>query len=900
MRDARLLQIVWRYLTRWWREGQEFFHNRVLILKQLWESRYCADENFFLLNRNRYVFLNRLGQFLRRSSVFAVLAVICLTLTIGYPLYNQPLLKVGMPAPQEFIAPDDALIVDSQKTREKRDRVSHTSGEILIIDEAKNQEIERKLLSILEKGDEIRLIAGKFPFVELSELTESSQQFLRTMSDQEWELLKQSLNSPQPNVKNLARLSERLFPATVSNNKINSKINNQVNLYSPHNNNSAFKPEIVGIEHKSNQQLTTQNACAEGGCVLKAQSTSVETPVEGNRPRTEFIQTLEELKTHKIAPISNFSVLLVKIADARVNYTKANQHRLKFLRANPDHSEIFANSLIIDLLDQEWENIKTVVTRGTKQIITQGIHRGLAPKIIEDAIALHLETISSETGQKLSQAIVSEVIEPNLKVDIEKTRKQQKQAVERVEPVTKRVVKDEVIVRRNKLLTQLDIDILEYYNFNRRDIYWRELLQLILIVAVSVVLFARIMWQSKYRWRQRDRLLILLLILTVAGFLAIASRFHFTYAPWSTLGLLMGSFYGSFVGSWSILLLAVNLSFGLDIGWSSLIGGAVAALVAANIAPKLRSREELALLGVAIAVIEGGIYLLIKLLIGTVFGSLWYEVLQKSLFLGVSGFAWSIVALGLSPYLEQLFDIVTPIRLAELANPNRPLLKRLAAETPGTFQHTLLVSSLAEAAARKLGCNVELVRAGTLYHDIGKMHDPLAFIENQMGRPNKHDTEIKDPWVSAAIIKKHVTEGLVIARRHRLPTAIQAFIPEHQGTMAIAYFYHQAQKFAQENSHIQVNAEDFCYDGPIPQSRETGIVMLADSCEAALRSLQDATPEQALVMLNNILRARWKENQLLDSGLTRAEMSVIAEVFVEVWQQFHHKRIPYPKQKSVK
>ncbi len=191
------------------------------------------------------------------------------------------------------------------------------------------------------------------------------------------------------------------------------------------------------------------------------------------------------------------------------------------------------------------------------------------------------------------------------------------------------------------------------------------------------------------------------------------------------------------------------------------------------------------------------------------------------------------------------------------------------------------------------------------------MHDPLGFIENQMGGPNKHDTEIKDPWKSAEIIKKHVTEGLVMARKHLLPTAIQAFIPEHQGTMLIAYFHHQAQQMAQEDPSLTVDDADFRYDGPIPQSRETGIVMLADSCEAALRSLQasaksvgekrslkDVSTEQALTMLNNILRAKWQDNQLVDSGLKREEMSQIAQIFVDVWQQFHHKRIAYPKLKA--
>jgi putative nucleotidyltransferase with HDIG domain len=203
------------------------------------------------------------------------------------------------------------------------------------------------------------------------------------------------------------------------------------------------------------------------------------------------------------------------------------------------------------------------------------------------------------------------------------------------------------------------------------------------------------------------------------------------------------------------------------------------------------------------------------------------------------------------------------------------------------------VATLAEAAAKALGCNVELVRAGTLYHDIGKMHDPLGFIENQMGRRNKHD-EINNPWVSAEIIKKHVSEGLVMARKHRLPKAIQAFIPEHQGTILIAYFYHQAQQLGEEAPQL-IRDEDFRYVGPIPQSRETGIVMLADGCEAALRSLKDATAEEALTMINKLLRSRWQEKQLVDSGLTREDLKIIADVFVKVWQQSNHQRIVYPK-----
>ncbi|MBD0335724.1 MAG: HDIG domain-containing protein, partial [Cyanobacteria bacterium Co-bin13] len=367
-------------------------------------------------------------------------------------------------------------------------------------------------------------------------------------------------------------------------------------------------------------------------------------------------------------------------------------------------------------------------------------------------------------------------------------------------------------------------------------------------------------------------------------------------SPYSlpAVGLLAGTFYGATLGSSLVGLLTLLLPVGTQVSTIPLLASAAGGLVSSLVASRMRSREELALLGGGVGLTQGVVYLVLTLMFIPFSPSAWYSILTGAGMQGIYGIISSIVALGLSPYLEHLFDLVTPIRLAELANPNRPLLKRLASEAPGTFQHTVFVASLAEAAARAVGCNVELVRAGTLYHDIGKMHDPLGFIENQMGGPNKHDL-LNDPWRSAAIIKKHVTEGLVMARKHRLPKAVQAFIPEHQGTMVIGYFYHQAQEWATKDEGLTINDQDFRYDGPIPQSPETGIVMLADSCEAALRSMQEATTEEALALVNRILRARWKDNQLVDSGLTREQMTVIAEVFVQVWQQYNHKRIAYPK-----
>ena len=437
--------------------------------------------------------------------------------------------------------------------------------------------------------------------------------------------------------------------------------------------------------------------------------------------------------------------------------------------------------------------------------------------------------------------------------------------------------------------------LLDYFELSDRYFNWLGLCGYSLLVAAAVAFYFWIDYIQAHQLKPRDHFLVLLLCLVVS----LLALLETPTAGLPAVGLLVGSFYGSALGLTVVGLLALLLPIGTPVSAIPLITGAVAAILGTWIAPQLRSREEFALLGGFVGLSQAVVYLLLTLIRSTVSAPVWQAVFGGSAMHGLYGIAWSVVALGVSPYLEHLFDVVTPIRLAELSNPNRPLLKRLAAEAPGTFQHTMFVANLAEAAARSLGRNVELVRAGTLYHDIGKMHDPQGFIENQMGGPNKHD-QINDPWESARIIKKHVTQGLVMARKYRLPKAVQAFIPEHQGDMKISYFYQQAKALQKEDPTLAVNEADFSYDGPTPQSPETGITMLADSCEAALRSLKpDAAMDEAYVMVNKILRARWRSGQLTDSGLTRDNLSAIASVFIQVWQQHNHKRISYPKETNL-
>ena len=245
------------------------------------------------------------------------------------------------------------------------------------------------------------------------------------------------------------------------------------------------------------------------------------------------------------------------------------------------------------------------------------------------------------------------------------------------------------------------------------------------------------------------------------------------------------------------------------------------------------------------------------------------------------------------PIFESIFGLLTKARLLELADKEKPLIRRLSLEAPGTFEHTLLICGLAEEATRMIGGDIDLIKTGALYHDVGKLHAPNWFIENQDGSKNPHD-EIDDPIKSAEILQAHVDEGLKYARKNRLPKPIANFIPEHQGTLKMGYFFHKAKE-----KNIKINEKDFRYNGPIPQSKETAILMLADGCEAALRAMNiNASDKEALKTISNIIYSRKKDGQLDDSNLSKGEIFLIKRAFLNVWKRIRHRRIQYPTSKN--
>jgi cyclic-di-AMP phosphodiesterase PgpH len=778
------------------------------------------------------------------APVSFVVAVACLTGLVGQRFYNKPELDVGTRVPQTIYAPESIKVPDPKTTEENRRAAQIASVPVLRAEAKIDRQIDKELERVLTHGSELRRQVDPLPYIAVEILPESNQRYLRNCSVWEWQAIWAKVSEKPP---------------------------------------SPPSPQTVTPKGPKDDKLLEAIRNAASGGFSKGFTQIVGNPSAAAEPAIDRLQAYRQKTSSE-----EFEWLIREINLARQRYGTA------LAQLNPktqSQSEPIYTRALFDLSDTEWEDLQARVYQAKVLMLAQGIPQGLPNEILEEAAKLQLQAIAPEAPNSLATSILTAVLQPNLVLDAEKTRQRSEQAAQAVEIVYASVDRYEPIVLAGEEITQSDFVLLDHFGYVRRTLVnWQGLIGFGGVVCISVGIYWLVERRILPKIRRRDRLLILLLGLSTP--LLVLLRVPTTSLP--AVGLLLGSFYGSTLSSVVVLLLSLLLAIGIGptLAVSYLIAGAMGGLFGGAIAGRIRCREELALLGLGVGLAHGLADAIVNLTLSAAAGPVSAVLLGGAGLQALAGVAWSIVAIGISPYLEHLFDLVTPIRLAELSNPNRPLLQRLSREAPGTFQHTLFVATLAEAAAQELSCNVELVRAGTLYHDIGKMHDPLGFVENQMGGLNKHD-KINNPWLSAKIIKKHVSEGQAMARRARLPKAVQAFIPEHQGTMLIAYFYHNAKQ--NYKGRRQVREEDFRYDGPIPQSRETGIVMLADSCEAALRSLEEATPEQALVMVNKILRARWQDNQLVDSGLTRGDLSKIADIFVRVWQQFNHKRIAYPK-----
>jgi putative nucleotidyltransferase with HDIG domain len=320
---------------------------------------------------------------------------------------------------------------------------------------------------------------------------------------------------------------------------------------------------------------------------------------------------------------------------------------------------------------------------------------------------------------------------------------------------------------------------------------------------------------------------------------------------------------------------------GLDAVYVALLGGVAAALSVRGIRRRTHILSSAAIVigAFALAAVTVG------LRVGWSLTEVGFAVLRGASNGTVSA---ALVFLAL-PLFEHLARVTTDLSLLELSDPNRPLLRRLATEAPGTYAHSVAMANLCEAGCNAIGANGLLARVGCYYHDVGKLHRPHHFAENQGPGGNPHDR--LPPDVSATIVRNHVTEGVTLVEEHLLPEAVKAFVPEHHGTMEIRYFLERAR---QKGDVPEETLELYRYPGPLPRSAETAVAMLADGVEAALRVLEEPSPKRLKDAIDHVVTQRVKAGQLIEAPLTLAQLEQVKEEFVRTLSGMYHNRIEYP------
>lgn len=369
-------------------------------------------------------------------------------------------------------------------------------------------------------------------------------------------------------------------------------------------------------------------------------------------------------------------------------------------------------------------------------------------------------------------------------------------------------------------------------------------------------------------------------------------------SPMPAAAILLAVFLNPRIALFTVLLMALTAGATLGAGAPSAlegagavlvqIGGSVAAVFAVH---RIRGRADLARAGLFASLANVALILALGALAGGGGPAEIREWGVKAAWGAVGGVGSAVLAVGILPYFEAIFDIVTPFKLLELANPAQPLLRLALTKAPGTYHHSIMVGNLAEAAAEAIGADALLVRVGAYYHDIGKVKRPIFFVENQLGIDNAHDK--LNPRLSARVIIAHVEEGLELARAHKLPKDISDFIATHHGKSLVSYFFHQA---GQAEGPDSVPEEGFRYPGPRPWTKEQAIVMLADATEATMRTLKSPTVDQVEATVRRIISKRLADGELSESPLTLQELEIVAQTFIRITQGLYHQRIEYPDQ----
>lgn len=518
-------------------------------------------------------------------------------------------------------------------------------------------------------------------------------------------------------------------------------------------------------------------------------------------------------------------------------------------------------------------------------------------EILKDIEALE---IASSLKVLLKGIIVQLKFEPNKIYDPVATAQEVENRLAQVKPVQVKVQPGEKIVEKGTVVTPEQIEALQLLGLQRTGAQGLTFVGLFGFVAIVYGLFIIYLkgYRSRFHKKESNIVLIGLLINAALVIAKVITAIQISDRPEIVAQLAYAIPISASSMLTAILMdvktgVVITIILGLFMGvitngqviyvTVAIIGG----LVGVYRVLRLNQRSHLVRSSLDIG--------LVNAVTIVVLGLIWnqsFSLIGIGVAMGLAnGILASILTIGTLPFLETAFGITTPVKLLEMSNPNHPLLKRLMMEAPGTYHHSILVGNLAEAAADAIGADSLLVRVGSYFHDIGKIKRPYFFIENQPATENPHDKIT--PTLSTLIITSHVKDGVELAKEYKVPRVIRDIIEQHHGTSLVSYFYHKAKEGDKSENILE---SDFRYQAPKPQNRETAIIMLADSVQAAVQTLERPTKGVLEAKVREIIKAKLEDGQLDECDLTFKDIDIINQTFVRVLNGIFHSRIEYPDQ----
>ena len=543
---------------------------------------------------------------------------------------------------------------------------------------------------------------------------------------------------------------------------------------------------------------------------------------------------------------------------------------------------------------QTFEDMVSTVTTAVENSLNTTIREGQTAQSIQTILQIVGFKVDISLTQNILPTVLRNCIKPNMTIDEVTTNEARQKAMDSVEPII--YLQGENIIRDGDRITRSQLEMLRSLGLLTDNTYdYSVYLGAFLTILLSlIVLNGMLRVLQKQILTDTRRMMVIFMVIVIGVAMAAATLLlpSVYITPMTLVPLLLTVLTGSRVAVCTVFPMALLIS-GLITGSSSTTFMDSVLLISMTITgsavciwflKRKYQRIRVLFAGLFSALINFLLILTVKYLSA----SETLDVLTTGAWAAMGGFLSGVIGAALQPAFETLFRLPTPSKLMEITNPNHPLLRRLMIEAPGTYHHSIIVANLSEAAAERIGANPYLARAGAYYHDIGKLKRPLYFKENQAGE-NPH--EKTDPYVSAAILTSHTKDGVLMAQKEHLPPEVDDIILQHHGDTPVMYFYHKA---LQMSNGKQVDIAEFRYDGPRPQTKEAAIVMLADTIEAAVRSMKEPTPKAIDQFIEQLVRGKLEDGQLSECPLTLKDIDEVCDAFSGIMKGVHHERIEYP------